>query len=409
MWSQWITIILLIATVISNLSCSNKVENKNRVPFEIEPLTNVMQLSVCINDTATAKMTFDTGLSMICFDLDSAFCESHPMALWEKEHQYFADNSGSAWTNKRPTGLMKIYDEVPITIGDITINYEKLRVSDLKSYFSSTDNGIFGLSRTDSTHIWEVNFENNYLELHNTDNYRMPDSCMLFPLSEDSYGFLYVTMPLSVQCSDGSTLTLNRKFLVDTGASWDVTITPNSEEFSFFQGKDGVPFYFNDSYVNRHIVKADIGNDFHIDSLRVYMLNDAARLPAKYIIGLNFLKRFNVFFDMKNRQLGLLPLKEFHRVTNPNMRKFHIGILRTDKGTIIVDEIAEHKNNYYTSAGIRLGDEITAINGVKLYKNMPAEEEKRLFQNQQLVFDVERNDKLLKITVNRDPNEQHGD
>jgi hypothetical protein len=207
----------------------------------------------------------------------------------------------------------------------------------------------------------------------------------------------------------GETLIVNRDFLVDSGMGWDVAFVA-SEELEFFEGKDAIPFLFGGGgYFNRYITEAEIFDGFHVDSLRIYTLKDKFNLPTNYLIGLNFLKRFNVFIDAKNDRIGLQPLKEFHRAFSPLFRRYNWDVQKTDSGSLIVKELADHDLNHYKAAGIEVGDEIVGINGVILTPDTTFEQELKLFNNYTVVFDIIRDQKQIRITMERDPNEIQGD
>ena len=221
---------------------------------------------------------------------------------------------------------------------------------------------------------------------------------------------MMMTLPLRVKTSDGDTLTIQQNFLVDTGMSWDICLASPANELSFFEGKQAIPFHFGGGgYFNRHIVDADIFDGFHIDSLRIYTLKDRGRLPTSYLIGLNFLKRFNVFFDLRNMRMYLQPLKEFRRAFSPLWKRFDINTSKTKSGSYLVTALGDHEFNPYKKAGLQVGDEIVGLNGVRLTPQTSREEHAKLLDNYKIVIDVLRNGKPIRLTMERDPNEIQGD
>lgn len=65
-----------------------------------------------------------------------------------------------------------------------------------------------------------------------------------------------------------------------------------------------------------------------------------------------FLKRFNVFFDMKSQRLGLQPIKNYERVVNPRKKRFHMSSRMNSHGKIIITKIADYESNYIKKAGL---------------------------------------------------------
>jgi hypothetical protein len=404
--------VVLIGIIIA-IGCVGKKAKPepNRTYFEIDSLYQTVILPITINDTVTARMTFDTGCDWGYFNLDSTFCSSHPLHLWRQTPDYvWPSRGGSAWVNKSNQGSTFYYEkDFTVKIGETNVEYERLYVQDVVGYYgNSIGKGLFSIPQSDTTHIWELNFEHNYLELHDADTFTMPEDCLIAPIIAGE-ARMTITLPMQITTSDGEILTVNRDFLVDSGMCWDVAFVA-SEEVSFFEGKEAVPFHFGGGgYINRYITKAEIFDSFHVDSLRIYTLKDQFRVPTNYLIGLNFLKRFNVFIDVKNGRIGLQPLKEFHRAFSPVWKRFSIGYSTTDRGSYMVTELADHDLNHYKAAGFEVGDEIVAINGYTLTPEATQEKARELTNTYKVVFDIIRAGKHMSITMERDPDEIHGD
>jgi S1-C subfamily serine protease len=144
-----------------------------------------------------------------------------------------------------------------------------------------------------------------------------------------------------------------------------------------------------------------------MDSLRIYTSDRAT--GYKYMVGFNFLKRFNVFFDLKNQQIGLLPIK-FERVVNPGWRVFHYFSPLTPQGTGKITVMGDYKKNYFKTAGLQVGDEIVRVND-SLYKNIMNDYalNTRLLSSDTLYFDILRKGQPMRIAVPVDKNEVQGD
>ena len=145
-----------------------------------------------------------------------------------------------------------------------------------------------------------------------------------------------------------------------------------------------------------------------MDSLRIYTFDYANTLSCNYLIGLNFLKRFNVFFDMKSQRLGLQPINNYKRVVNPRKKRFHMSSRMNSHGKLIITKIADYESNYIKKAGLLEGDEIVAINGIPI-KMITIEENTKLNRRDTLVYDIVRQGKSYKIPVVIDRNEVQGD
>ena len=121
-----------------------------------------------------------------------------------------------------------------------------------------------------------------------------------------------------------------------------------------------------------------------------------------------FLKRFNVFFDMKSQRLGLQPINNYKRVVNPRKKRFHMSSRMNSHGKIIITKIADYEGNYVKESGLLEGDEIIAINEIPI-KMISLEEDAELSRQDTLVYDIVRQGKSYKIPVVIDKKEVQGD
>jgi hypothetical protein len=352
-------------------------------------------------------MMFDSGFCEGCFFLDSTFFASHPSLLLNVLPEI--SRVGSAWGENNVLNLIYKTSQT-VKIGDTDLLYNVIQIANWKEAIHNDDTeGVFNIPQNDTAHVWELNFENNYLEIHPVESFKMPENCFIFQMEKSEYPF-NIQIPLQIMCANGDTLTINRTFTIDTGMARDVAIMYPAEELAFFNKRDDAVWNVSKGgNIRRYTtVRATLFDNFVMDSLRIYTFNNPRSVFVRYLIGLHFLKRFNVFFDMKNRQLGLQPIQNFHRVVSPLYRRFHLSAPKNSEGKFIVTEVANYKANYYKIAGFQVGDEIVAVNG-KLYKDITYEESSEFYKQDTLVFDVLRDGKPLKIVVPVDKTEEQGD
>jgi len=369
---------------------------------------------VQLDDSTTGNLVFDTWGSLI---LDSAFCAEHPsISFYNTRKPAKEFQSGVFWSTK---GMRTVEHEISqaIKIGNSVAKYNQVLVYDLKRYMGNDElDGVFNILQNDSANVWELNFEHNYIEVHQNKSFRMPESCFQFPMSDktggDNYGgrnSIKIQFPVQMRFPDGDTLTINHIYYIDTGMPWDIVLMRNAEEQVYFNKRDDAVWteYLNDYY--RHYVgKATLFGHYEIDSLRIYTFDRHTALDDFYIIGINFLKRFNVFFDMRNKQVGLQPLNNFQRIIDPLGRRFYYSTKQTPEGKILITKVADYESNYYKTAGLRVGDEIVSVNG-KPYKAITREERREFYRQDTLVFDIVRYKKALKIVVPVNKEELQGE
>lgn len=406
---------LLLFTIFGTVlgSCaqsSTDAVHTGRVPFSINPIDRKIALPVQLNDSITANLTWDTGTPLGYFLLDSTFCTIHP-SVTASLHPEAIMSLRSAWAVYHvPTSIYK--NDLTIKISGINLGYSKMMVNDWKGYMRNPEiDGLFNIPHNDTTHVWELNFEHNYLEIHSSNNFSMPEGCFVVPLvkmKNDPYPF-YIELPIKIKCKDGDTLTLNRTFLIDIGMPWDVALMHRADELEFFnEQEDAVWTTHTIGYFRSYTVDATLFDRMKMDSLRIYTFDHANAVSCNYLIGQNFFKRFNVFFDIKNQQIGLQPIKNFQRVIDPSYRRFHMSHPMNSEGKFVVTKIADYKENYVKLAGMREGDEVIAVNGI-LCKDI-TDEKGRGFQLQDtLTYDILREGKTMRIVIPINKNEVQGD
>lgn len=396
--------------VVYTYGCQQNIkeENPNRVDFSINKFDRKIVLPIQLNNNTNADLAFDTGALLGTLILDSAFCANNSSIMTDLIFDTKV-YGGSSWsTTSVPINIFKTTPNVKI--GRLNLSYSYMQVYNWKGYYNTNDaEGMFNIPQNDSIHVWELNFEHNYLEIHPAADFKMPEGCFIAQMEKNKHYPFNVRLPLKIQFSDGDTLLLEHIYMIDTGMPWDIALMYNSQELEFFnQKKDAVWTEYGISYHRYHNVAAKIFDSYTVDSLRIYTFDYPMSITCNYLIGLNFLKRFNVFFDLKNHQIGFQPINNYQRIINPTLRRFHFSSYLNENGKFIVNKVADYKGNSYFNAGLQDKDEIIAVNGVYL-KNMTSEIKENIFQQDTLSFDILRAGEPLKIVVPIDKNEVQGD
>jgi hypothetical protein len=356
-------------------------------------------------------MVFDTGASLGTFTLDSAYCSHHPQITKGLVPDYDDVPAGSAWTANRYKAVVYLTQQ-SVCIGQTNLRYKHLKVFDFKGYFNNTSlDGIFSIPKDDSSNVWELNFENNYLQVHSSDDFVLPENCFIAPMmiNEIRNNPFVIQMPLEITFPDGETLILNKKFFIDSGMPWDIALMSNAEELKELEKrKDAVWMQNSYGLFKYYTVEGKLADYFNLDSLRVYTIHHQNNVPCDYLLGQNFLKRFNVFFDMKNKQVAFQPIDNFERLVNPQVRRFHMSTTSTHEGKIIVDVVADYEANYYKTAGFMKGDVIVKVNGIGV-QDVSHEQKLNLNRQDSIIFDIVRGELPMKIVVYPDKDELSGD
>ncbi len=400
-------ILIISATIV--LGCTHNKEAV-RAYFTIDPKDRKVSVPIYLNDSIPANFTFDTGAHLV---LDSALVAKHPSIIENITVSPDTIPTGSAWSKNRTPGLIFKNISQKLEIGNSSTQYTNMTVYNYKKNISnpSGDEGIFNIPPEDSVNVWELNFDYNYLEVHNAVGFKMPENTFIYPLKWlKNVPRYYVELPLKIKYSDGDTISITKKlFLIDLGMAWDIALNIYNQEFGFFEKRtDAVWTKFLDGYNKHYKVKCTLSDNFSMDSLRIYTYNFPNYPYPTYILGLNFLKRFNVFFDMRNRRLGLQPVKHFQRVINPQHPRYYFNIQKNTTGKYIITDIADYKENYFKSTDLRVGDEVVMINKMPVQSLTPIVFNKFL-RRDIMVFDLKREGNQQRITVKINHNEKHGD
>lgn len=388
--------------------CSHSINDSNQIHFSINPEDRKIVLPVQLNDSINANLFFDTGPQIGTLHLDLTFCSKHSSLINKSNSRTF--EGGSAWSNQS-TSISCYNDTTKVNIDNKEFTYNPIRVSDMKGYWGTNADGFFNIPLDDTTHVWELNFENNYLEIHSSSDFKMPKNCFVTPIikSKNNYYPFNIQLPLEIVCNDGDTISLNHTFMIDTGMAWDIALMSSAEELNFFNKQDDAVWIgYEASYYRYYTVDARLFDRLDLDSLRIYTFHNQNRLTCSYVIGLNFLKRFNVFFDMKNMQVGFQPLKTFQRIVNPSFRRFTVSWDITSDGKFKVKEVGDYMSNPFKIAGLQKDDELITINGMTP-EQINSDSTKRLPKPDSLIYEILRNGEKLSFVIHKDSNEKQGD
>ncbi|MDR0681846.1 MAG: tight junction protein ZO-3 [Dysgonamonadaceae bacterium] len=385
--------------------CTNSGDN--RISFTINPENHLINIPVCLQDSIMANMLFDSGAVNGIFRLDSTFVANHPSLVPNVRPNL--EMQGSAW------GVFQVPDysytmPLPVKLGQTTVSYDQLHIYDMKRALGiKWSDGIFNMPKNDTVNVWEWNFEHDYLEIHPVDNFKMPEDCYLCPMKSQGYHAHYIQFSMQIQCADGDTLSISQPCWVDMGIPNDLVIVNPSDEWMFFDKKDSDRIECRtDKFGCFYKVNAIAFDGFIMDSMRLYVVDNPYALPAKYIVGLNFLKRFNLFFNKKHGILGLQPLKKYKRLDSGKTKRFYFSVKVTENITWIVTKTGNHETNSYKTAGLQRGDEITGINNMPL-KTMTDEQYEEFQKKDTLIYDIIRDGKPLKLVISVDKTEEQGD
>ena len=110
-----------------------------------------------------------------------------------------------------------------MAIGSHSFGVEKFRVGDFHDFLQIPEfDGIFGLRDIDSTHVWELNFEENYISITAADSFQIDEDFLTLPLRVNEHGFTFTALPVTIRTKQGVEVNSEEEYLIDTGTYTDI-------------------------------------------------------------------------------------------------------------------------------------------------------------------------------------------
>ena len=380
-------------------SCAQEIQ-KEKIPFTFTPERKQISVPVTIQGV-TGNFLFDTGAYVL--GLDTTFAAKIAPYDSIRSHRQGYTRSDYAPENK---SIMNGYDGLlKVQIGNYNFKAERFRVGDFRELLQIPEfDGIFGLRDiVDSTHVWELNFEENYISITPADSFQIDGDFLILPLKWKGETQILTALPITIRTKQGVEVKSEEEYLIDTGSYTDILFLNNTEEAKKLNTKNDSAYWLHDY----HFWEGEINvcNRVKLDSARVYVHDYP--LSNKRTLGLNFFKRFNVYFDMKNRQLYLKPIKKkFERIKFMKRGWGDFTLKRVGKYDVAIDRICDYKDNPAIKAGFQVGDKILTINGIDIHSNSFIEDEDILMPAKTWNCHIYRNGKLLNLTLHRNLDKQ---
>ncbi len=386
-------LLLSLFAVYCLCSCAQEFQSE-KIPFSFAPARRLISLPVSIQGIK-ANMLFDTGGGT--FSIDTTFAVK--IAPYDSGTQHFEMHTGGGFSTGK-ISLVNIYKGLlNIKIGSHSYTEKYFSVGDYKKILDIKEfDGIFSLPNGDSLNIWKIDFEENYMSIFPADSFQVEEDFLMYPLKWDNAGKISASIPMEIRTGQGKTIRTSREFMIDTGSIADVTFLNGADEIkSLDEDKDSAYWLYN-----RHFWDATIKvNDrIELDSSKVYVYHLPTKMDYQGIIGLNFLKHFNVYFDMKNEKMYLQPTSKFERITQ-GKKPWHQADNRTKGKKTFIENIGDYKDNEAIKAGFKVGDEVISINGISNISSLSPEQEKRLLDANIWNYVIRRKGKILHLKLNR--------
>lgn len=379
-------------------SCAQEVL-KEKIPFTFAPERKLISVPVTIQGVE-GNLLFDTGAYFLGLDTTFAAKIAPYDSIRSHREAYFGSDYAMGYKS-----LGHIYEGLlKMEIGNRRFGVEKFRVGDFHDFLQIPEfDGVFGPKDFDSLYVFELNFEENYISIIPADSFQIDGKILTLPLRMNESGFMFTTLPVTICTKQGVEVKSEEEYLIDTGSYADILFLYDTEEAKKLNMQNDSAYWLH--YYHFWEGEINVCNRFKLDSARVYVY-DFPLTNSKRSLGMNFFKRFNVYFDLKNKQLYLKPIKKkFERI---KWKKQPWGDLITvwkdDK--LIIDYICDYQDNPAVKAGFRVGDEVISINGIKLDSEYGEDDAEKLAQAEIWNHIIKRDGKILNLTLRRNLEKQ---
>jgi predicted aspartyl protease len=374
-------------------SCAQEI--KETIPFYFTKERHLISVPLTIKGIG-GNFLFDTG-SGVVLALDTLYAEK--IEPFDSVYQQQSVWDSGAFASFSDFKINYYQGLLNVKIGNHSFEQEHFSVGNYRKELDIAEfDGVFSLPNRDSINVWEVNFLKNHITIIPYDDFQMDNQLIQLPLKWDNRGMISTSLPISIQQRNGENLQCNNDYLIDTGSISDITFLPDTKEAIVLNEHKDSAFWL----WNRHFWESSLNicGKIQLDSARVYVYDLPSKTPYKRIIGLNFLKRFIVYFDLKNDYIYLKPIHQFERL--------YQGIKPWGKYTesirnnrVVIDYIADYSDNPAKKAGLQVGDEIISINGIELSPNHYREQEREILSDEIWNYVVRRKGKILNLTLLR--------
>ena len=373
----------------------NKDTVVKKLPADAVPFSYRRHIcfDVMLRDSVPARMIFDTGANNLL--LDSAFYAYHFAANGNlRKAMLGGAGNGMEMANIDASGWS-------YRVGDKSHTEQMAVVLNLRKIVGDDVDGLFGLPFMQGKRV-EFNYADGYMRFltagEEIANDFMRVDCKWLGSKKER-----MILPLSVAFANG--FTINGDFLLDTGMPG--TLSLNSTTAKQLKAKGVLDDAGKFVYTVGGIGGSAVQNDICASQINVagHALNDVrinwsensqgslADDSYSGLVGNGFFERFDVVFDFAEWVIYLRPNRNF-AAPQPN----YFGIAFTPMADHwIVNGLLEGGNA--AKAGLRRGDRIEAINGIKATDSNASS----LYPlPEKLTLAVMRDGKIVEISVQKE-------
>lgn len=295
---------------------TGKQNNENVQPFYFED--EFIKFNSVINDSIKTKVILETGCKDLKMDIE--FFNKY----FDKGQKKVLNvlNLGFSMQQKKDTSFTIKDTRVNIKIGDKHIEFFHFEIFDFRKYNLNADI-LLPIPINDTNDIWELNIEGNFIKLVEQNNFNLPNGYISVPIQTSLKNYIPndIIFYLPIQyMSDQNEIERDTLFcLFDTGNGGDVFLWNSIDVINKLKKQKLLEGIFNDNIADFYFTRASFFNFNIFDRASIRFFKEPKSYPIYNIVGLNFIIRFNYFFDLKNKIIFL------KQINNPKHIFFKSG------------------------------------------------------------------------------------
>jgi hypothetical protein len=394
-------IALIISLSLFSCSGSNEGENKqepeekviqipeNAVSFSFQ---DEILIRMRINDSINGNFIFDTGSDQLY--LDSLFVENNNIPI-QKTRKKKIRGVGLN------TPMVHVSDGIKLEIDSMSKIFNHVPIVNLRGLSGVDVAGVFGTDFFENS-VLRINFDSSYFQIIKSSEFVVPNGY-------DTLKLFLVENKTIIKCEALIIDSLNVEgwAILDLGSAYSLTFTSViANEFDFSSKIQNKYVQINKGYGGEshsyffRAKKLKIGKYTLNSPVMNYSTDKKGALSMWGILGLlgtKVMKRFDLVFDFPNKILYLKPNSLFEEHFSSNSTGFTGKLNQSDSlAVFIIENVLE--NSAAQHAGIKTGDTITHLNGLKI-SSYSKSERKGLFQQDtiELELKIKRNTELIEI------------
>jgi hypothetical protein len=323
--------------------------------FEIDDY--FITFNTLINDTIPANVFFETGARDVFVDI--AYFEKYLDTGQEKQPNPFQMFSPYLTSTKDTAYFIKS-NPIKIKVGNRFVVFDDFYVIDFKKKNIKGDL-FFPISTRDSLTIWEINFDQKYIKLHDYKNITIPCDYVcsqMYKVNNHHSNDILFDIPIQYVLSNQTMCQDTFFCLFDTGNPTDILLWNSLNIIEKIKQQPLSNGIFNSQNVRVFRTVGTFFNSHIKDTISIRFFEKISSTPMFNIAGMNFIVRFNYFIDLHDKKI-------FHKqISNPvhiySKDGYDIGGAYAHYDTalnIVIDSIGKkYANDALARSGVRDGD-----------------------------------------------------